>query len=212
MTLPEDIKQQVKDEFASLSRKVILKVFTQSHDCQYCDDTTNLVKGVAQLSDFIAVEIYDFEKDQALAQKYKVEMVPAILLHNVDKEWPIRFYGIPAGYEFSALIEAIKYVGTGNTGLSEEILKQVQQIKTPTDLKVFVTTSCPYCSSSVLMAFQLAMANPEFINANMIEAAEFPQISTQFSVRAVPKTVVNDKNSFEGSLPPEKFFQKVLQG
>lgn len=211
MVIPDEIKQQVKDEFSPIQKKVIFKVFKKSPENAYSTDTVALIKGVSELSSFLSLEIYDIDSDKDLAAKYNVEMTPAILIHSEKNEWPFKFYGIPAGYEFSALIEAVKYVGTGETGLAEQLKKQAEGINTPKDIKVFVTPSCPYCSSAVLTAFQLAIANPKFIKSQMIEATEFPELSTKFSVRTVPKIVINDTNSFEGSLPAEKFLAKVTE-
>lgn len=211
MVIPDEIKQQVKEEFSSIKQKVIFKIFKKNPENPYSIDTIDLIKGVVEISDFLSLEVYDIDADKELAAKYQIEMTPAILIHSEQNEWPFKFYGIPAGYEFSALIEAIKYVGTGETGLAEQLKKQAESITSPKDIKVFVTSSCPYCSTAVLTAFQLAIANPKFITSQMIEASNFIELSTKFSVRTVPKIVINDTISFEGPLPAEKFLSKVCE-
>jgi len=59
------------------------------------------------------------------------------------------------------------------------------------------------------MAHQLAMANPERVKADVIDASEFPQLSRAYSVMAVPKIVINDAVSLEGAVPESAFVGQV---
>jgi predicted DsbA family dithiol-disulfide isomerase len=49
------------------------------------------------------------------------------------------------------------------------------------------------------------------VRAECIEANEFPEISQQYRVSAVPKIVINDRVEFEGALPERDFLGAVLQ-
>ncbi|MSQ14428.1 MAG: hypothetical protein EXR50_00990 [Dehalococcoidia bacterium] len=59
------------------------------------------------------------------------------------------------------------------------------------------------------MAHQIAMANPEHITADVIEATEFPELSRRYGVMAVPKIIINDVVQFEGAVPEEMFVEQV---
>lgn len=50
----------------------------------------------------------------------------------------------------------------------------------------------------------------EHVTADCIEATEFPDLVTQYRVHAVPKTVINQMQTFEGSLPEEHFLDTIL--
>jgi hypothetical protein len=56
----------------------------------------------------------------------------------------------------------------------------------------------------------MAMEN-DFITAESIEATEFPDLSRQYRVMAVPRTVVNDKVAIEGSMPEAMFIDRILE-
>jgi glutaredoxin-like protein len=211
MEIPEEIKEQVKQELSGIPKKVILKVFTGGDNCDYCKDTAELTREIAKLLDKVEVEEIDIEKNKEQAEKYNVERTPAILVHSEDQEWPIRFYGIPAGYEFSSLIESIKYASTGEIDLPEDVVEKVKSITSPKTIQAFVTVSCPYCPAAVITGFKFAMVNPQYISAQMIEASEFPELSNQFQVRAVPKVVIGENVSFEGALPVEKYAEKLVE-
>jgi len=51
----------------------------------------------------------------------------------------------------------------------------------------------------------------DLIQADCVEATEFPDLSSRYRVHAVPKTVVNGRASIEGSLPEEFFLDEVLK-
>lgn len=52
------------------------------------------------------------------------------------------------------------------------------------------------------------MENP-LIVADVIEANEFQELSERYRVMSVPKTVINDRVEFVGSLPEEKVLEAL---
>ena len=51
----------------------------------------------------------------------------------------------------------------------------------------------------------------DLVQADCIEATEFPDLASRYRVYAVPKTVINGRASFEGSLPEQFFLDEVLK-
>lgn len=47
------------------------------------------------------------------------------------------------------------------------------------------------------------------IQADVIEANEFQDLSERFGVRSVPKTVIDDRIEFVGSLPEAKLLEAL---
>jgi len=131
-------KKAVEKEFAKLQDPVKLINFTQETECQFCQQTRELVEEVALLSDNLSVEVYDFVKDKEKALQYKIDKIPAVVVEG-KKDYGIRFFGIPSGYEFTTLMEDIVNVSTGESGLSEKTKTLVQTINTPIHIQVFVT-------------------------------------------------------------------------
>ncbi len=70
--------------------------------------------------------------------QYGIERVPAVAVVGA-KDTGIRFYGMPAGYEFLSLIDAILLASSGDSGLSEESRTLVADVSEPTNIQVFVT-------------------------------------------------------------------------
>jgi glutaredoxin-like protein len=207
--IPEEHKKHVKEEFEkNLQDPVRLVVFTQELECQFCKQTRELVEEVATLSDKIAVEVYDFVKDNGKAAEYRIDKVPAIAIIG-SKDYGIRIYGIPYGYEFNPFIEAIINVSKGATDLSEETKQKLKSIDKPLHIQVFVTLTCPYCPLVTALAHKFAMEN-DLIRADVIEAAEFPHLAQKYSIMGVPKVVINEQIEFVGALPEENFLQQIL--
>jgi glutaredoxin-like protein len=136
--LNEQIRNDVANMLADVKTPVTLKVFTQEMECQYCKETRELVEEVAALSDQVSVEVYDFEADKLAAAELGIDKVPAVAVVGA-KDYGVRLYGIPSGYEFGTLIEDIKLVSSGESGLSEATREMVAKLTQPVRIQVFST-------------------------------------------------------------------------
>ncbi|MGB9735440.1 MAG: protein disulfide oxidoreductase [bacterium] len=206
--LQEKDKEYLRNEFSKLTNPVKLILFTQEEDCTYCNDEKILLDELSSLSDKIKVEYYDFSKQLDKREQYKVDKYPALVIEGA-KDYGIRYYGIPAGYEFASVIEDIMDVSEGKSNLSPESKKKLKAINKPIRIQVFVTPSCPYCPRAVRTAHKIAIES-DLVTADMVEATEFPEISDRYGVQAVPKTIVNDDVEFVGALPEDQFVDGVI--
>lgn len=130
--------KDIRAQFAALTGRVQLINFTQELACQYCRETEQLLKEVAALSDKIALEVYNFQLDKAQVAQYGVDKIPATAVVGA-KDYGIRFYGIPQGYEFGAFLSAIQDVSRGTTDLAPESRTALAELVQPVRLQVFST-------------------------------------------------------------------------
>ncbi len=210
--LDEENMKNVAELFAKeLSGKVNLFVFhdTDPAKCQFCDQTIELAKEISSLDSRIALTLYNINKNPKEAKFLGVDKVPAIVIGG-KKIYNMRYFGIPAGYEFSSLLEDIVDASTGNTRLSDKTKVALKSISKPVDIKVFVTPTCPYCPGSVRLAHQFAMEN-SMITGSMIEAQEFMEMSQKYSVMGVPRIVINDSIHLDGAQHEEAMLENVLR-
>ena len=112
--------------------------FTQELNVEFGRETRELIKELAGLSDKLSVEVYDFLLDKEPAAEYQVDKAPATVVRN-GKDYGIRFYGFPAGYEFSVLLDAILAVSQGDSGLQPETREKLAKLAQPVHLEVLVT-------------------------------------------------------------------------
>ena len=207
--IQEEDTAEIKEQIGELTNEVKVILFTQSENCQYCGEAEGILEELSQLIDKIKFEKFDIERDAEAAKRYDIKRAPAIVVMG-EKDYGIRYYGLPAGYEFVALMNAIRMVGTNNSELAVETVQQLSQITKPVHIQVFVTPSCPYCPSAVTLSHQFAMAS-DLVTADAVEASEFPELAMQYNVRGVPRIVVNEEHHFEGALPEQWFVEEVLK-
>jgi glutaredoxin-like protein len=207
--IQESQQKQLKDRFEKLDGNVKLIVFTQEMECHYCRETRQLMEDIAALSDKIAIEVYDFVADSDEVERYKIDKIPATVVEG-RKDYGIRLYGIPAGYEFTSLIDTIIAVSKGESDLSEETKTALAQLKDNVHIQVFVTLTCPYCPRAVEMAHKLAIES-DLIVGDMVESVEFPHLTHKYNVMAVPKVIINEDIQFEGALPEKEFVENVMK-
>jgi glutaredoxin-like protein len=194
--LDEKITKQVQDVFQGLKNPVEVLFFgsEDKEHCLYCADTRAMLEEVTALSDLLSLSVYDIEKDADVAARFKVDGIPAFVLVGREGEnqldFGIRFKGIPAGHEFTSLINDLVLVSQRDSNLSEATREFLRGLKDPVHLQVFVTPTCPYCPRSVVMAHQMALESP-MVEAEMVEAMEFPELADRFNVSGVPQTTIN---------------------
>jgi len=209
--IPDEHREHIKNQLAeSLVNPVRVIMFTQQLECQFCVQTKQLVTEIAALNDKLQAEVHDFVADSELAKQYGIDKVPAIVILG-QKDYGIRLYGLPYGYEFQTLLSALTVVSQGKTDLSEETKAKLRSITTPVRIQVFVTLTCPHCPIAASMAHKFAFEN-DLIEADVIDANEFTQLAMKYGIMGVPKIVVNDKIEFIGAVPEAMFLEHVLLG
>jgi glutaredoxin-like protein len=133
----EDL-QEIRQRLAPMVNPVRLVHFTQELNLEYGREAQQLLKEVAEVSDKLSLEVYNYLLDKEKVAEYGVDKVPATVIRD-GKDYGLRYFGLPAGYEFSALLDAILSVSKGDSGLKEETRQKLQQLTEPLHLQVFVT-------------------------------------------------------------------------
>jgi alkyl hydroperoxide reductase subunit AhpF len=137
--LTERDQTAVRKEFERIAGPVKLVVFSQElAAADLCRQNEQLVREVAALSDHITVEVLNLAIDRERAEAYGIDQVPAIVVEGA-RDYGIRFYGVPLGYEFSNLIDSIIVASTGVPALSEDTLASLRALASDVDIKVFST-------------------------------------------------------------------------
>ena len=205
--LTDEVAREVKEQLKKLPEPVSLLFFTQPHACGACAEQQGLLEALAGMSKKLSLEVH--ELDSKVAADYGIDKVPATVVRGAV-DHGIRFYGLTGGYEFGSLLEAIELVSHGAAALEPAVASLGASFKLPTHIEVMVTLACPYCPKMVRLAHQLAVAN-DLVRADMVDAAEFPQLVNRYGVHGVPLTVVNGRRGFEGALAPEQAILEILK-
>ncbi len=213
--LNTEIANQVKEAFTQLDKEVEVLFFGRQEDCEFCDQTLQLIEEVTNLSDKLFFSIYDVEIDTEQAAKFNVDKTPGLVITGREDgqliDFGIRYAGVPSGHEFSSLIQDIILVSGRDSRLSQQTRDFLADLTEPVSLQVFVTPTCPYCPQSVILAHQMAMESP-LVQAEMVEAMEFPELSSRHGVSGVPQTTINDgAGHLVGAVPESQLMAEILR-
>ncbi len=136
--ISERERNEIRKILAEVQNPVKLINFTQTFECDTCHDTRTLLEELAGMSDKLSLEVYNFTLDKEKAAAYRIDKIPATVIES-DGDYGIRFYGVPAGYEFASLLDAIILVSGHDSGLGTDARAVVASVREPLHLEVLVT-------------------------------------------------------------------------
>jgi alkyl hydroperoxide reductase subunit AhpF len=142
--LDADIQKQVIEVFQGLKEPVRILYFgSKGDECEYCEQTAQLLEEVVALSPKLSLSVYDLQANNELAARLNIDKVPAFALVGFKgEEWidyGIRYAGIPAGHEFGSLLNSLLLVSHRDSGLGPAAREFLAQLQKPVHLQVFIT-------------------------------------------------------------------------
>ena len=135
----EDVAAQLKEEFARLQGPVELAVFSQALADPGSEQVRRLAFELAALEPRLTTTSHNFVLDKERVEALGIARTPAVAVLGAEKDHGIRFYGMPSGYEFGSLIDAILLVSSGESGLTPETRAALAGLTRPVHIQVFST-------------------------------------------------------------------------
>lgn len=148
-------QDRLRAEFSLMTRRVHLLFFTQALGSETCLLTRQILDEFPPLSDRVVIDEVNFVLDPERARQYGIDRVPAIAVLYEDEtstvqplpetglpalhDSRIRFLGMPAGYEFVSLVQAILLAGGRGSELSAASLERLALVDKPVVMQVFTT-------------------------------------------------------------------------
>jgi len=134
-----EVAAQLEEEFTRLVHPVRLVVFSQALADPESEQVRRLMEELGALDPKLTVESSNFVLDTERVKALGVTRTPAVAVLGADKDYGIRFYGSPAGYEFGTLVDAILDVSSGQSGLTEPTRTALAGLTQPVHIQVFST-------------------------------------------------------------------------
>ncbi len=139
--LSEKDKAYVKKTLGGMKDEVRLVLFSRDGgECKYCGEAEGLLADIAAAEPRVKVEVLSLKNDAARAKELGIDKVPGIALLG-KKDYDLRYFGLPSGYDFIPFVETIRAVGDDTSGVSPESAAQLAKLSKPVQLTVFVTQS-----------------------------------------------------------------------
>lgn len=137
--ISDEVAGQLKEEFAGLVGPVRLAVFSQALADPESEQVKRLVEELVALDPRLSGEAYNFVLDKEKVEALGIARIPAVAILGAEKDYGIRFYGLPSGYEFGTLVDAVLDVSRGESGLLPETREALAGLERPVHIQVFST-------------------------------------------------------------------------
>jgi alkyl hydroperoxide reductase subunit AhpF len=137
--LTEEVTAELREAFDGLVNPVKLVVFSQALAEPVSEEVRRLVEELAALDERLSAESRNFVLDQERVKELGIERIPAIAVLGETEDYGVRLYGLPTGYEFGSLVEAMLDVSRGASSLSEETRAALAALDRDITLRVFST-------------------------------------------------------------------------
>lgn len=210
--LNASLRTELRNVLVALPHPVTLLLFV-GVACETCGETRELLEELASISEGkVRLDVHDLDAHPPEATRYRIDKAPAIVVLGDEtgrRDFGIRFYGSPAGYEFATLIEDIRMASRGTTDLSPATVEVLANLTVPLHLQVFVTPTCPYCPRAALLAHKMAIVS-DWVTADAVDATEFPELADRYHVHGVPRTIVNNTVHIEGAVPEAMLMAELI--
>jgi thioredoxin reductase (NADPH) len=207
--LPPEARKVLSEDFTQLEHPVSVYIFTDEENRENRPFNEFAVKFLGELSEISDRIRPVFEKTSGdIAKKYGVSRSPVILIE--PEKYDIRLIGAPAGEEAQTLMIALLMASTGRTILSDAARARLGELKEKRNVKVFVSTTCPYCPHQAATAIAAAVEKPGLVTAEIVEIFENRDLATQYNAFSVPQTFIDEHLVGLGLQPDEVLIEELL--
>lgn len=184
--LDQDIKEQLKAAFASLSAEITLRVSPSTHENQ--SELDDLLSSLAETSPNIKIE-----------HTGQASTAPQFELLKDSKSLGVSFRGVPGGHEFTSLILSILYADGKGRQPDDGVLARVRALKGPIKLKTYISLTCENCPEVVQALNLMATHHPEFEH-EMVDGAVAQDEIEALGIQGVPAVFSDGKLVHSGKI------------
>jgi thioredoxin reductase (NADPH) len=196
-----EMKEQLDGVFSKMERNLILKLYLDNRPVS--SELEGFITKLADLTDKLTVMVAD-KNDQS-------NFAPCVRVFSEDGiDSGIAFHGVPGGHEFTSFVLGLyNAAGPGQT-IDEDTLKEIENIKKKTDMKVLVSLSCTMCPDLVIACQRIATKNQN-IKAEVYDLQHFEDLKKKYNVMSVPCLVINNDNVSFGKKNINQIIEIVKQ-
>jgi alkyl hydroperoxide reductase subunit AhpF len=137
--LDDEVSAELREIFKRLVSPVRLVVFSQALADPASEEVRRIVEELAALDPKLSAESRNFVLDKERVDELGIERIPAVAVLGEEEDYGIRLYGLPTGYEFSSLVEAVLDVSAGASGLLPETREALAGLERDVRIRVFST-------------------------------------------------------------------------
>ena len=195
--IDEALKEQLTGIFSRMPEPVVLKAVVDTKQ-EKDSEMASFLHVISELGEKLSVELYTPAEAAAQAPELDTAYLPVTGFYKNGRYQRVAFHGVPGGKEINSFILAVLNLSGGCREVPEKLKKRIGKLKKPANIKICVSLSCHHCPSVVTACQQIAILNPG-IEAEMIDAALYPELVEKFNISRVPMIITNDHDIYMGS-------------
>jgi thiol-disulfide isomerase/thioredoxin len=121
----------------------------------------------------------------------------------------IRYQALPLENELAPFLDALVDASEGKEQLADTVRDLLESVEIPAFLKVFVSSQCPFCPSTVRRLLQIAGAN-ESVKLTVIDAFMFPEKTEPHNILSTPTVLLDDLFRWTGAIDPYEIVDMIV--
>jgi alkyl hydroperoxide reductase subunit AhpF len=133
-----DTAALVRDALRDLPGQVTLVSYTSDIESWYSHAERLLLESIAAASPQITLSLRADRWDARREAEVGIARTPAIVLLG-DRDYGIRYYGMPDGYELETFLGTIRAVAERRSGLARDSVARLGALRHPVQLEVFAS-------------------------------------------------------------------------
>ncbi|WP_053985728.1 FAD-dependent oxidoreductase [Niameybacter massiliensis] len=196
--LTDALCEQIKEILKRVEKQVTLITIVDEQN-QKSIELRDLLLDLAELGEKIECKVYARGENSEVEQAIQADKYPIVALLNEKGQYSgVKFHGVPGGHELNSFILALYNLGGQGQAITSEQLEVIKTLDKPTNIKICVSLSCHLCPDVVVSAQRIAIEN-EYVEAEMIDLANFKAIKDEYKIMSVPAIIINDEKVYFGA-------------
>lgn len=194
--LEEAMKTQLSGIFARMQEAVTIRAvvdLTREKD----REMAAFLRAIASLGEKLSLELY-LPEEAGEVPELDTTYLPVTGLYKDGAYGRVAFHGIPGGKEINSFVLAIYNLAGPGQEVARGVRKKIDKLTKQHNVKVCVSLACHHCPQVVAACQQIAILNP-LIEAEMIDAALYPDLVEQYRIERVPMMIVDDREIHMGN-------------
>lgn len=135
-------------------------------------------------------------------------VIPAITFNHPDCG-TINYMALSEGQEVGPFKEMITKNIQSVANLPENLESDLHTLEKPSEILVFVSSSCPHCPHAVRAAHLMAL-NSQQVTVSVIDVQRFEEFTNTFKIRSVPMIVIDRSLMINEAIAPAKLAELII--
>ena len=200
----------------NLRRNVPLHLYTSSggglyipgRECRDCEQFEALLNEIITECPKMSLKTTDYFSNQTLAVEDNIARIPTLLIGNSPSK--LRYVGLPLENQLSVLIQAFIGASGIRSPLKLDTRRQLRRLKDDVHVQVFVSRTCRFSPQTAILACMMALESPN-LTTEVLQIESLSDVPALYSIRGVPKIVINGRVHFTGALNENALLMQILR-